>query len=103
MAVVVADRLYRGDRTKDRAAVTVILAPGESRPLAGQNGVCFDWGRPTDGALALARALVRDALGDEGTTEIENRLFHEVILKLPFVDPWVLWRHDVQELAGKLT
>jgi len=102
MAVVVADHLYRGARTKDRAAVTVILAPGESRPLAGQNGVCFDWGRPTDGALALARALVRDALGDEGTPEIENRLFHEVILKLPFVDPWVLWRHDVQELAGKL-
>ena len=101
MAVVVADRLYRGARTKDRTSVTVILAPGESRPLAGQNGLRFDWGRPTDGALTLARALVRDVLGEDGTPELVIRMLREVVLKLPFVDSWVLWRHDLQAFAGK--
>ena len=101
MAVVVADRLYRGVRTKDRTDVTVVLAPGESRPLEDEHGLRFDWGRPTDGAMVLTRALLRDALGDAGTPEIENRLLREVVMTLPFIDPWVLWRRDVQEFAAR--
>ncbi|HEV1996927.1 MAG TPA: hypothetical protein VGR61_02210 [Candidatus Dormibacteraeota bacterium] len=100
MAVVVTDRLYRGLRTKDHTSVTVHIAPGDNRPLTG-HGRPFDWGRPTDGALALSDALAEDVFGAGASAELRTRLFHEIVLTLPFIDPWLLWRHELQEWAEK--
>src|ERR1700694_6063148 len=97
MAVVATDRLFRGVRTKDRTAVTVHLAPGESHPLAPDEPARFDWGRPTDGARALADALATEVFAGDATPGLRERLFHEIVLRLPFLDPWLLWRHDLLE------
>lgn len=96
---VITDRLYRGVRSKAGTSVTVHLAPGDSRPLADDGAL--DWGRPTDGALALTDALAADALGEAATTDLKERMFHEVVLPLSFMGPWVIWRQELQEWAEK--
>ncbi len=91
---MINDRLYRGERTKAHTEVTVHDGPGDFAPLEGADAG-FDWGRPTPGAQALAFALMREALAADDRRTVE-RFFHEVVLQLPFVEPWVLWRSDLQ-------
>ena len=100
MAAVVTDRLYRGIRTKDHTVVTVHISPGDSMPLTAQD-IPFDWGRPTEGAMALTEALATAVFGADASAELKERLFHEIVLRLPFIDPWVLWRHELQDWADK--
>ena len=97
MAAVVTDCLYRGVRTKAGTTVTVHRAPRDHLSLEGERA--FDWGRPTAGAHALADALARDVFGDGAGDDLKERLFHEVVLALPFVDPWVLWRQELKDWA----
>jgi hypothetical protein len=95
----VTDRLYRGERMKDRTAVTVHDAPGSYEELTDPAGMKFDWGRATAGALALAHALTAEA-GGVGP-DVEECFFNEVVLPLPFLEPWVLWRRDLEEWVAK--
>jgi hypothetical protein len=99
MGQTVTDRLYRGERMKDRTAVTVHVAPGIAEELTDPAGVKFDWGRATAGAQALAQALMAEA-GGAGPT-VDQRFLHEVVLQLPFLEPWLLWRRDLQEWVAK--
>lgn len=84
---------------KDRTAVTVHVAPGISEELTDGAGVKFDWGRATAGAQALAHALMAEAGG--AGPDVDERFFQEVVLQLPFLEPWVLWRRDLQEWVAK--
>ncbi|MEA2683035.1 MAG: hypothetical protein QOK05_1363 [Chloroflexota bacterium] len=84
---------------KDRTAVTVHVAPGVAEELVSTSDARFDWGRPTPGAQALAHALVSQAGG--ASAETEERFFHEVVLQLPFLEPWVLWRRDLEEWLAR--
>jgi hypothetical protein len=101
MAAVKTDRLYRGERMKDATVVTVHVAPGEHRPLGGDDAPGFDWGRPTPGALALTDALAADVFGDSATPGLRERLFHDVVLRLPFIEPWVVWHAALEEWAER--
>ncbi|MFN2465366.1 MAG: DUF6166 domain-containing protein [Candidatus Dormibacteria bacterium] len=103
MAEMVNDRLYRGERTKWHTQVTVHDSPGDFAALEAPE-VGWDWGRPTAGAEALAYALVRDALGADASAKDQatvEKFFHEVVLQLPFVEPWVLWRSELQSWATR--
>ena len=95
----VTDRLYRGERGKDVVSVTVHRAPGVSAPLPAAPGAHFDWGRPTPGAVALAEALVRE-VQPAPAAEVIEAFFHEVVLQLPFLEPWVLWRGELEQFVG---
>jgi hypothetical protein len=99
MAEILNDRLYRGERTKAHTVVTVHDSPGDFATLEAPE-VGFDWGRPLAGAEALAYALMRDAVGTDDGATVE-RFFHEVVLQLPFVGPWVLWRSELQAWAAE--
>jgi hypothetical protein len=96
----VTDRLYRGERMKDSINVRVHFSPGVSEALPGAPGGPFDWGRPTPGALALAEALVREVDPDP-RPEVVEAFFHEVVLELPFLEPWVLWRAELKEFVAR--
>jgi hypothetical protein len=99
MAQLVRDRLYRGERRKDSIRVTVHVSPGDSRELGAEGAGAFDWGRPTAGAQLLAAALLRDALGGEANRDLAMRFYHAIVVQLPFVEPWVLWRREIQAWA----
>ena len=107
-----AGRLYRGERKKDGVVITVHQAPGSHRVL--DDGLVdemtpppdrdriddFDWGRQTTGSERLAAALLRDALEGSADPGLARLLVDEIVVALPYKDPWVLWSEDLQAWAS---
>jgi len=102
-------RLYRGERTKDAIVITVHRAPGDFHRLddgqvrallpEGDQEAEFDWGRASPAAERLAAALLRDALEADADPELSREFAGEILIPLPYLDPWVLWSEDLQAWA----
>ena len=103
MAELLTDCLYRGERRKSGTTVVVHDAPTVSHALTAGPASEFDWGRPTPGAQLLAATLLLDALASVPAPELQARFLHEVVLQLPFMEPWHLWRREVREFADRVT
>lgn|GEM_PF-7017651 len=111
MSRTAAGRLYRGERTKDRVVITVHQAPGAyhalddgrlnelTPPIPTEDDILFDWGRPNPGAERLAGALLRDALDGVADPGLARMLADEIVIGLPYTEPWVLWSEDLQDWA----
>ena len=107
----VAGRLYRGERTKDHVVITVHQAPGSyhvlddgrvndlARTMPPEDDITFDWGRPNPGTERLAAALLRDALQGVADPGLARMLADEIVVGLPYTEPWVLWSEDLQDWA----
>jgi hypothetical protein len=61
----------------------------------------FDWGRPSRGAVVLARTLLVDALGPERAGSFDPAEFmFEVLLRFPKGPDWQLTDGDIERWAA---
>ena len=109
--MVSTHRIYRGERQKDHVVITVHQSPGTYHVL--DDGLVdelqlipdpddrheFDWGRASQGSERLAAALLRDALNGHVDPGLARLLADEIVVGLPYGEPWVLWSQDIQVWA----
>ncbi|MHB8507291.1 MAG: DUF6166 domain-containing protein [Candidatus Dormibacteria bacterium] len=90
------DRLYRGEWHRSGPVVTVHESPGEYRALPLDQPVC--WGAANREARALALVILRDALDGAPVVDgLQEDFTREVIAALPPLDPFILWRDDIED------